>query len=105
MQPLYGTECFDAIVPYPPYFWFNEQTAWAADGIPLNPRLPETFFDLEQQRQPRELVEWSGRPFVTSVENGASYDVWCLIDGEVQRLGNHPDLLQAVAAIQERHQK
>jgi hypothetical protein len=57
------------------------------DGIVINPKLPEHFFNLDHHlRSSLEVEHWFERPFVLLNENSNKYDVYCLTDG----VSSHP---------------
>ena len=60
------------------------------DGIPVNPVLPEGFWDRDNARRPAGHARWRNRPFVLTVLNdawpgGFRFDTYCLDGGAWDR--------------------
>lgn len=107
----------------------QNQTTWAAPGIPLNP-VQRADFDCtpNEQRDPLEVQDWAGvfyiqtytpaPQFIAAEQDrarwlsawpeGVRYDVRCLDGGAWDRStnrGSFPTLALAVAAIEGRQRK
>ncbi|WCH25132.1 hypothetical protein [Aeromonas salmonicida] len=109
---------------YLPEHYLENQTSWAAPGIPLNPKLREDFDNTpNEERDPLELKDWWRVPYIKTIDwaafassdeehrrswfeawpTGIRYDVRCLDGGAWDRSTNKgafPTLEQAITAAQ-----
>ena len=63
------------------------------DGIPVNPKIPKGFWDLDNALRPASHAPWWFQPFVLTVPNdlwvgGIRYDTYCLDGGAWDRPTN-----------------
>jgi hypothetical protein len=60
------------------------------DGIPVDPELPDGFWNTPSEKRPCDHLEWWGRPFVVTVANAdqeevVRYGTYCLNDAAQDR--------------------